>query len=212
MSVEVWLVRHGETEWTSSGQHTGRTDLPLTLEGQLRSRQIAGFLNGRRFDLALASPLQRAKETCRLAGYGESAIVDANLAEWDYGDYEGRTTAEIRKARSGWSLWSDGVPNGESIEQVATRAQSVIDRVLAHSGDAVLFAHGHILRVLTACWLGLPPAAGRFFPLGTASVSTLGFEREIRVITRWNGNIRPANSAERTLDVPRVEIPSFRGT
>ena len=104
MSVQVWLVRHGETKWTASAQHTGRTDLPLTLEGQLRARQIAGFLNGRRFDLVLTSPLQRAMETCRLAGYGEGAIVDANLSEWDYGDYEGRTTAEIRKIRSGWSL------------------------------------------------------------------------------------------------------------
>ena len=212
MSAQVWLVRLGETEWTASGQHTGRTDLPLTLGGKLHARQIAGFLNGRPFDLVLASPLQRARETCRLAGYGESAIVDANLSEWDHGDYEGRTTAEIQKTRSGWSLWSDGVPNGETIEQVATRAQNVIYRVLAGSGDALLFAHGHILRVLAACWLGLPPEAGRFFALGTASVSALGFEHEIRVITQWNGNIRPVNSAEAKIDLPSVEILSLRGT
>lgn len=204
-------MRHGETEWTVSGQHTGRTDLPLTVEGQLHARQIAWFLNGRCFDLVLTSPLQRARETCRLAGYVESAIVDANLSEWDYGDYEGRTTAEIRKTRSGWSLWRDGVPNGESIEQVGTRAQTIINRVLSRSADAVLFAHGHILRVLTACWLGLPPAAGRFFALGTASVSTLGFEREIRVITQWNANVRPADSADAKIVSSTVGIPLFRG-
>lgn len=211
-ALQLWLVRHGETEWTASERHTGRTDAPLTFEGQLHARQISGFLNGRHFDLVLTSPLQRARETCRLAGYGESPIVDANLSEWDYGDYEGRTTAEIRKTRSGWSLWSDGVPNGESIEQVATRAQRVVDRVLTKSGDAILFAHGHILRVLTACWLGLPPAAGRFFALGTASVSTLGFEREIRVITQWNANVRPSDSADGKIVSSSVGIPLFRGT
>lgn len=125
MSFQLWLVRHGETEWTASGQHTGKTDLPLTLEGKLHARQIAGFLNGRRFNLVLTSPLRRATETCRLAGYSEHAIVDANLLEWDYGDYEGRTTAQIQKTRTSWLLWKDGVPNGESIEQVATRAQNV---------------------------------------------------------------------------------------
>ena len=210
--MQLWLVRHGETEWTASGQHTGRTDLPLTLQGQLHARQLAGFLNGRRFDLVLTSPLRRARETCQLAGYGESAIVDANLSEWDYGDYEGRTTADIQKTRSGWSLWSDGVPNGESIEQVATRAQNVIARVLAGSGDALLFAHGHILRVLAACWLGLPPEAGRFFALGTASVSSLGFEHEIRVIKQWSTNVRPADSADLKIDNSSVEIPLFSGT
>ena len=210
MSFQLWLVRHGETEWTASGQHTGKTDLPLTLEGKLHARQIAGFLNGRRFNLVLMSPLRRATETCRLAGYSEHAIVDANLLEWDYGDYEGRTTAQIQKTRTSWSLWKDGVPNGESIEQVATRAQNVIARVLANFGDALLFAHGHILRILTACWLGLPPEAGQLFALGTASVSTLGYERETRVITQWNGNVRLPNSVDMKVDVPSVESPLLR--
>lgn len=210
MSFQLWLVRHGETEWTASGQHTGKTDLPLTLEGKLHARQIAGFLNGRRFNLVLTSPLRRATETCRLAGYSEHAIVDANLLEWDYGDYEGRTTAQIQKTRTSWSLWKDGVPNGESIEQVATRAQNVIARVLANFGDTLLFAHGHILRILTACWLGLPPEAGQLFALGTASVSTLGYERETRVITQWNGNVRLPNSVDMKVDVPSVESPLLR--
>jgi len=188
--VQLWLVRHGETEWSASGQHTGRTDLPLTLEGKLHARQIAGFLNGRGFALVLTSPLQRARETCRLAGYGESAIIDANLREWDYGEYEGRTTPEIQIERPGWSLWRDGVIGGERIEQVAARAQKVIDRAVASSGDALLFAHGHILRVLAACWLGLPPEDGRLFALGTASVSVLGYERDTRVITQWNGGAK----------------------
>ena len=187
MHLQLWLVRHGETEWSASGQHTGRTDLPLTLEGKLHARQIGGFLNGRGFALVLTSQLQRARETCRLAGYGESAIIDANLRERDYGEYEGRTTPEIQIERPGWSLWRDGVIGGERIEQVAARAQKVIGRVAACSGDALLFAHGHILRVLAACWLGLPPEDSRLFALGTASVSVLGYERDTRVITQWNG-------------------------
>jgi broad specificity phosphatase PhoE len=201
--VQLWLVRHGETEWSATGQHTGRTDLPLTLEGKLHARQIAGFLNGRSFALVLTSPLQRARETCRLAGYGESAIIDANLREWDYGEYEGRTTPEIRIERPGWSLWRDGVIGGERIEQVAARAQKLIDRAAASSGDALLFAHGHILRVLAACWLGLPPDAGRFFALGTASVSILGYERDMRVITQWN-----AGAEERAHSQIEIKVAS----
>jgi broad specificity phosphatase PhoE len=133
------------------------------------------------------SPLERARETCRLAGY-ENAQIDADLSEWDYGDYEGRTTSQIQAERPGWTLWSDGVPNGETAAQVAARADSVIARALAIEGenDVILFAHGHILRVLAARWLGLPPQDGRLFALGTAAVSTLGYERETRVITRWN--------------------------
>ena len=174
MHLQSWLVRHGETEWSASGQHTGRTDLPLTLEGKLHARQIAGFLGSRAFALVLTSPLQRARETCQLAGYGDSAIIDANLREWDYGEYEGRTTSQIQIERPGWSLWRDGVIGGENLKQVATRAQMVIERALSSSGDVLVFAHGHILRVLAACWLGLPPEAGRLFALGTASVSILG--------------------------------------
>ena len=184
--MNVWLVRHGETEWSESGQHTGRTDLPLTPEGEKHAREMSNFLSGRDFALVLSSPMRRALETCRLMGYGDAAIIDPNLREWDYGEYEGLTTAQIQSARPGWSLWKDGVIHGESIEQVAARAQTVIDRALGASGDVLLFAHGHILRILAACWLNLPPEAGRLFALSTASVSTLGYEHENRVITHWS--------------------------
>jgi broad specificity phosphatase PhoE len=170
--------------------NTGRTDLPLTLEGKLHARQIAGFLGGRAFALVLTSPLQRARETCRLAGYGDSAVIDANLREWDYEEHEGRTTAQIQIERPGWSLWRDGVIGGESLEKLANRTHKVIDRALSSSGDVLVFAHGHILRVLAACWLGLPPEAGRLFALGTASVSILGYEHDTRVITQWNGGAK----------------------
>ena len=188
MPVQLGLVRHGETAWSASGRHTGSTDLPLTPRGEQGAKDIGRFLMARPFALVLTSPLGRARETCRLAGYGDKASVETNLREWDYGEYEGHSTPEIQSQRPGWSLWSDGVPGGESVGQVAARAQAVINRALASSGgDALLFAHGHILRVLSCCWLGLPPEAGRLFALGTPSVCTLGYERETRVITRWNG-------------------------
>ena len=206
--VQLWLVRHGETEWSATGQHTGRTDLPLTLEGKLHARQIGGFLNGRGFALVLTSPLQRARETCRLAGYGESAIIDANLREWDYGEYEGRTTPEIRIQHPGWFLWRDGVIGGERIEQVAARAQMAIDRAAASSGDTLLFAHGHILRVLAACWLGLPPMAGRLFALDTASVSVLGYERDTRVITQWNRGAMERAHSRSEIKMASAERPN----
>jgi probable phosphoglycerate mutase len=186
MPGELWLIRHGETEWSRSGAHTGRTDLPLTDAGRANAHAIGQYLNGRSFALVLASPLTRARETCRLAGYGDVAVVEPNLTEWDYGNYEGLTTADIRKQRPDWDLWKDGVPNGETVEQVAQRARAVIDRALKAGGDTALFAHGHILRILTACWLGLAPVDGRLFALTTASVSILGYERETRVITLWN--------------------------
>jgi len=184
---ELWLVRHGETEWSLSGAHTGRTDIPLTAAGREKAAAVGRYLAGRKFAGVLVSPLVRARETCRLAGY-ENAQIDADLSEWDYGNYEGRTTSQIQAERPGWTLWSDGVPNGETAAQVAARADSVIARALAIEGenDVILFAHGHILRVLAARWLGLPPQDGRLFALGTAAVSTLGYERETRVITRWN--------------------------
>jgi broad specificity phosphatase PhoE len=186
MPGELWLIRHGETEWSRSGAHTGRTDIPLTVAGRARAEAIGRYLTCRPFAVVLTSPLQRARETCRLAGYGEVAQVAPDLREWDYGDYEGRMTAEIRQQRPGWSLWKDGVPNGETVEQVAVRAARVIERVALVEGDVALFAHGHLLRILTAVWLGLDPAGGRLFALGTASISALGYERENRVITRWN--------------------------
>ncbi len=186
MPGEIWLIRHGETEWSRSGAHTGRTDIPLTGAGRARAEAIGEYLRGRNFALVLTSPLQRARETCRLAGYGGVAQIDPDLREWDYGGYEGRTTAEIRQQSPDWALWKDGVPNGETVEQVGARAARVIERVGRVEGDVALFAHGHLLRILTAVWLRLEPAAGRLFALGTASISTLGYERENRVITRWN--------------------------
>ena len=183
---QLWLIRHGETEWSLSGAHTGRTDLPLIAVGKERAAALGRYLGGKPFALVLTSPLQRARETCRIAGYGDSAQIEPNLREWDYGAYEGRTTADIRKEAPDWDLWKMGVPGGETIEQVATRARLVIERASATGGDAALFAHGHILRILTACWLGLAPVAGRLFALDTATVSVLGYERESRVIRHWN--------------------------
>ena len=186
MPRELFLIRHGETEWSRSGAHTGRTDIPLTEEGCRQAAAIGGLLAGRRFDMVLTSPLSRARETCRLAGFGDRAEVDPDLREWDYGAYEGRTTPDIQREFPGWSLWIDGVPDGEPIAAVAARADSVIARSLTVDGNVALFAHGHLLRILTARWLGLPPEAGRFFALGTAAISSLGYERTTRVITRWN--------------------------
>jgi broad specificity phosphatase PhoE len=186
MAGDIWSIRHGETEWSLSGAHTGRTDITLTDAGRVSAERIGRYLSGRRFALVLTSPLARARETCRLAGYGDVARIDPDLREWDYGDYEGLTTAEINRQRSGWSLWKDGVPNGETVEQVAARARRVIDRISHVDGDALLFSHGHLLRILGAVWLELDPRAGKLFALGTAAVSKLGYERETRVITLWN--------------------------
>jgi broad specificity phosphatase PhoE len=186
MLKQIFLIRHGETEWSLSGAHTGRTDIPLTANGRNQAAALGRYLAGRKFAIVLTSPLQRALDTCRLAGYGDVAQTDPNLSEWNYGDYEGRTTSQIRQDRPDWSLWTDGFPNGETIHQVAARADAVIARLLPVDGDAALFAHGHILRILTARWLGLEPAAARCFAMGTASIGTLGYERETRVITSWN--------------------------
>jgi broad specificity phosphatase PhoE len=183
---QIWLFRHGETEWSQSGQHTGRTDLPLVAAGRRRAGAIGRRLSGRPFALVLSSPLIRALETCRLAGYGDVAEITPDLMEWDYGAYEGRRTVDIQKERPGWSLWRDGVPGGETVEQVGARTQKVIETAQAAGGDVALFAHGHVLRVLTASWLGLPPDAGRLFALGTATVSVLGYERDTHVIVKWN--------------------------
>ena len=193
---EIWLMRHGETEWSRSGAHTGRTDLPLTAAGRDNAAALGRYLAGREFSLVLCSPMERARETCRLAGFGDVAQTEPNLREWDYGEFEGRTTADIQKEIPGWSLWVSGVRNGETIGQVAARADAVIARALQAEGDVAegeggkgsvaLFAHGHILRILAARWLGLPGDAGRLLALSTAALSSLGYERETRVITRWN--------------------------
>ena len=183
---EIWIVRHGETEWSRTGRHTGRTDLPLTEAGARSAAALRGMLGGRAFALVLSSPLARARETCRLAGYGAEAQADDDLVEWDYGAYEGRTSAEIRRERQGWTIWSGGVPGGETIEAVASRTERVIARAVAAGGDVLLFAHGHVLRILTARWLGLEPRDGRLFALATASPGVLGEENGTRVIRSWN--------------------------
>jgi len=186
LANKLWLIRHGETEWSRSGAHTGRTDLPLTPAGEAKATAIGRYLRGMKFALVLTSPLQRARETCRLAGYGDIAQLEPDLMEWSYGAYEGRTSAEIRQEIPGWNIWINGVASGETVEQVGARARRVIERASTAEGDAALFAHGHVLRILTACWLGLEPAAGRLFAFDTACLSVLGYEREIRVIERWN--------------------------
>lgn len=183
---EIWLIRHGETAWSLSGQHTGRTDLPLTAAGEQRAREVGRYLAGRHFALVLTSPLTRARETCRLAGYGDVAQIEPDLREWDYGDYEGRTSAQIQESVPGWTIWTAPVPHGETIQQVAARASRVIERASGAGGDVALFAHGHLLRILTACWLGIAPDGGRFFALSAGSLSVLGHEHETRVISQWN--------------------------
>jgi probable phosphoglycerate mutase len=186
MPLTIWLIRHGQTAWTLSGAHTGRTDLPLTEAGRENAVAVGRWLAGRQFAMVLTSPLSRARDTCRLAGYGDVAQIDPNLSEWDYGDYEGRTTADIRKERPDWFLWREGPLHGETIEEVGARAEAVLARISGVDGDVALFAHGHLLRILTARWLGLPPDCGRMFALATATVSILGFERETQVIQQWN--------------------------
>ena len=183
---EVVLVRHGETEWSRDGRHTGRTDVELTEQGRRDAEALGALLAGRRFALVLTSPLSRASETARLAGFGAVAEPSDDLVEWDYGEYEGRRTVEIRVERSGWTLWRDGVPGGESAADVGARADRVIARLRGLDGAAAVFAHGHLLRVLTARWLGLDPAAGRYLALDTATLSELGYERETPVVRLWN--------------------------
>lgn len=182
---QIILVRHGETEWSRTGQHTGRTDIPLTEEGRRRAGALGAMLRDR--DLSIwTSPLSRAKETCRLAGFQQHAKIDDDLREWDYGIYEGRTTLDIRKETPNWSVWLSPIIDGESLDQVADRARRVIERAVGFKGHVALFAHGHILRILAACWIGLPPGTGRLLALDTASISILGYERQTRVIRQWN--------------------------
>jgi probable phosphoglycerate mutase len=182
----VVIVRHGQTEWSRAGRHTGRTDIPLTEEGRAAAARLAAPLGERSFALVLSSPLQRARDTCALAGFGAVAEEDPDLLEWDYGEYEGRTTADIRAERPGWSLWTDGGPGGEDAAAVGRRADRVVARIRSAPGPVLLFAHGHVLRVLTARWIDLDPARGANFQLDPARPSTLGYERETPVITEWN--------------------------
>jgi len=180
------LARHGETEWSRSGQHTGVTDLPLLPEGEESARAVAPRLAGREFALVLSSPMQRARRTAELAGFGDRAEVDRDLCERNYGEYEGRTTKEIRVERPGWDVWRDDSPGGETPDQVGVRADRVIERALAADGDVLVFAHGHLLRILAARWVGEGAAFGGKLLLSTGSVSELDFERERRAIALWN--------------------------
>jgi probable phosphoglycerate mutase len=172
----VYLARHGETEWSLSGQHTGLTDLPLTARGEQNARQLGQRLKGRTFARVFTSPLQRARRTCELAGFGAVATVDSDVIEWNYGAYEGRTSADVHKERPDWRLFRDGCPGGESPAEVAARADRVIARVRAIPGDVLIFAHGHILRMLGARWIGLAPDGGKLLLLSTAALSMLGYE------------------------------------
>jgi broad specificity phosphatase PhoE len=215
--VELWLIRHGETEWSLDGRHTSVTDIPLTEQGRQRAVELREFLRGVTFAGVFVSPMQRARETCEIAGLGAQAVVEAGLMEWNYGEAEGKTTKQIREelGKPNWSVWSDGVVGGETVEAVGARADEVIARALAvvqapgsenpdphpteqlrsagtpdpghpSGGKVALFAHAHILRILAARWLGLPAVDGKLFALGTGSVSVLGFERETRVMVKWN--------------------------
>jgi broad specificity phosphatase PhoE len=195
--VEIVLARHGETEWSRDRRHTGRTDIPLTDNGRRQAGVLGDALAGRSFARVLSSPLSRALDTSREAGLGDRAELTGDLCEWDYGEYEGITTAEIRTRRPGWNLWRDGCPGGETAADVGRRVDRVLDSLAGLEGDAALFAHGHVLRVLTARWLGLGPEAGALFKLDTGTLSALGYERETRVITRWNAPVTAAAPAPR---------------
>jgi broad specificity phosphatase PhoE len=198
--VEIVLARHGETEWSRDRRHTGRTDIRLTENGRRQAALLRNAFAGRSFERVLSSPLSRALDTCREAGLGDQAELTDDLCEWDYGEYEGITTVQIRERRPGWNLWRDGCPGGETAEDVGRRVDRVLDSLAdprgdasgspsRPDGDAAVFAHGHVLRVLTARWLGLAPEAGALFKLDTGTLSALGYERETRVITRWNAPV-----------------------
>jgi broad specificity phosphatase PhoE len=190
--VQLWLVRHGETEWSASGKHTSRTDVALTETGRERAAELGRFLAETEFCAVFRSPMGRARETCEIAGFGARAVVDAELCEWNYGAYEGRTTREIQQEIPGWSVWKDEIVGGESLEQVGERADRMIAKAVwaaERSGGAcnvALFGHAHILRILAARWIGLAPSGGAMLALSTGSVSVLGWERETRVVQVWN--------------------------
>ncbi len=185
---EVYLARHGETEWTVTRRHTGRTDLRLTARGEDNARGLRERLRGLAFDRVFVSPLQRARRTCELAGFGDRAVIITDLSEWDYGSYEGRRTDEIHRERPGWRLFRDGCPGGESVAEVGARADRVMERLRSLPGHVLLFGHGHFFRVLAARWLGLSAEDARYFVLGTAALSVLGYEHSLDepAILLWN--------------------------
>jgi broad specificity phosphatase PhoE len=187
MSVNVFAIRHGETAWSLSGQHTGTTDIPLTENGRRLAERMRPALAGKAFALVLCSPMQRARDTCGLAGFGAAAVTEPDLVEWNYGQYEGLTPQQIHEGAPGWLIFRDGCPGGESPEQVGARVDRVIARARAANGDVALFAHGHVLRVLAARWIGLPASAGQHFLLDTGTLCVLGFYRDVPAVRVWNG-------------------------
>jgi broad specificity phosphatase PhoE len=197
-AVEIVLVRHGETEWSRDWRHTGRTDIPLTEAGREQAEVLREPLSEWSFARVYSSPLSRALETCRLAGLGDRAELTEALLEWDYGEYEGITTKEIRETRPDWFLWRDGCPGGETADEVGARVDALIAGLKGVEGDVALFAHGHILRVLAARWLRLPPQDGKLLALSTATLSVLGYERETEVIRRWNAPVTASSDASTT--------------
>ncbi len=185
--MEVFAIRHGETAWSLTGRHTGTTDLPLTDTGRRLAERLRPILAKEHFARVFVSPMQRARETCELAGLGNAAVIDPNLAEWNYGEYEGLTPEQIHQNAPDWLIFRDGCPGGESPEQVGARADRVIARIRAVDGNVALFAHGHVLRVVVARWIGLPAVAGQHFLLDTGTLSVLGYYREIPAVRVWNG-------------------------
>ena len=184
--TRVFLIRHGETEWSITRQHTGRTDIPLTEGGRHQAERLGARLAGERFALVLVSPLKRAMETVRLAGFSDVAEVEPDLVEWDYGAYDSLTAADIRRERPGWTPWHGGFPGGETLKDLEARADRVLARLRAIDGDVALFAHGHILRIVAARWLEQPAVEGSRYYMATGTLSVLGWERETSVIERWN--------------------------
>ena len=185
--MNVFAIRHGETAWSLSGQHTGTTDIPLTDNGRRLAERLRPVLAKEAFALVLCSPMQRARETCKLAGLGDRAVIDPDLAEWNYGRYEGLTTKQIHEGAPGWLIFQAGCPGGETPDEVGARGDRVIARARATSGDVALFAHGHVLRVLAARWIGLPAGAGQHFLLDTGTLCVLGYYREVPALRVWNG-------------------------
>ena len=204
----IYLARHGETAWSLTGQHTGSTDLPLTELGERNAQRLGGRLIGIVFDRVFTSPLRRARRTCELAGFGSVAEIDPNLREWSYGQYEGLRSVEIHAERPDWQLFRDGAPGGESPQQVAERANRVVDRLRAVSGNVLVFSSGHFLRMLAGCWIGLEPYEARSLMLSTASLSVLGYEHNLEqpAITLWNdiNHLLPSN--ERDIDANGLEL------
>jgi len=190
---EVVLVRHGETEWTLTGQHTGRTDIPLTERGRNEARLLAPLLSSADFALVLSSPLRRARETCELVGLGPRTEIEPDLMEWDYGEYEGLTSKQIKRTAPNWMVFTDGCPGGETPAQVGARADRVITRIRSVAGRVALFAHGHLLRVLAARWIEFPPSAGQHLLLDTSTVSVLGYYQDVPAVKRWNAPVTMPN-------------------